>query len=228
MKKILIVDDIRTYIDQEKGILGRADFRIFTATSGEEALKIHKAEKVDLIIADLNMPGIGGDKLCSLIRNDEELKQVSFIIVCAGGKSDMERYSRCKANSYITKPVTPAGLLEKVGQLLDIPERKSYRVLLKVTVTGKSLNDSFFCSSQNISTSGLLIETERALEKGDKISCSFFLPNAERIVADAEVVRIVRKSNHTLQYGVRYVNIGPSYKAAIEGFVNKRAGKKAP
>ena len=54
-------------------------------------------------------------------------------------------------------------IIEKVGQLLEIPERKSYRVLLKVTINGRLTTETFYCSSQNISASGILIETEKTL-----------------------------------------------------------------
>lgn len=114
MKKIIIASALKPFIEKERSILQRADFRIFTATSGEEALKIHRGEKADMIIADLDMPGIGGDKLCSVIRGDEALKKVSIIIVCTNRQSDLERCSSSGANSYITKPIVPAQLVETV------------------------------------------------------------------------------------------------------------------
>jgi hypothetical protein len=131
MKKILIVDDLASFVDREKSILNRADFKIYTAT-------------------------------------------------------DRAKVARCQANAYITKPIRPVEFLEKVSQFLDIPERQSYRVLLKVKVKGKTTTEPFFCSSRNISVTGLLIETDKILEKGDVISCSFFLPKSEIIVTDAE------------------------------------------
>ncbi|MDA8239048.1 MAG: response regulator [Nitrospiraceae bacterium] len=225
MKKVLIVDDLRTFIDKEKSILDRSDIKIFTATSGGEALAVHKAEKVDLIIVDLDMPGMNGDKFCSIIRRDEVLKRVSIIITCDGTESDIARIRQCKANSYITKPIRPVQFLESVGRFLDVPERKSYRVLLKARVEGKFGNEPFYCSSQNISVSGLLIETEKVLEKGDVLSCSFFLPGSECIVTDAEVMRTVRGAENSMSYGVRFLDLRPSFKAAIATFIEKRSVK---
>ena len=225
MKKVLIVDDLRTFIDKEKSILNRSDIKIFTATSGGEALAVHKAEKVDLIIVDLDMPGMNGDKFCSVIRRDEALKQVSIIIACDGTESDIARIRHCKANSYITKPIRPVQFLESVGRFLDVPERKSYRVLLKARVEGKFDNEPFYCSSQNISVSGLLIETEKVLEKGDVLSCSFFLPGSECIVTDAEVMRTVRGPENSMSYGVRFLDLRPAFKTAIDTFIEKRSVK---
>ncbi len=225
MKKVLLVNDVRTLVEKERTILNRSDITIFTAASGEEALSIHRKEKVDLIVADLDMPGIGGDKLCSLIREDEGLKYVSFIIVCKGSDSDLHRVSRCRADVHVTKPIRPLQFLESVGRLLDIPERKSYRVLLKARINGKFDNEPFFCSSQDISATGMLIETDKTLEKGDIMNCSFFLPGAAKIVADAEVMRVVKGDEGLLRYGVRYAGLQPESKTAIEAFIKKRSRK---
>jgi CheY-like chemotaxis protein len=226
MKKILIVDDLHASIEKEKSILNRSDFVIFTTTSSRKALELHRSEKMDLIILDLDMPEMNGDELCSLIRRDPLMQQVSAIIVGSTSESDINRFKRCQANAYITKPIRPLQLLEMVSQLLDIQERKSYRVLLKVTVNGKSPTETFFCSSQNISASGILIETDKVLQKGDSISCSFFLPGAERISADAEVMRIATNGTGPFHYGARFINLRSQYRTSIDLFIKRKSGEK--
>ncbi len=223
MKKILIVADLQTFIDKEKSVLNRSDFKIFTATSSEEALNIHKTEKVDLIITDLDMPVISGDKLCSILRKDDKLKKVSIIIVCSKSSPDIERCTKCNANSYLTKPLDPALLLERVSQLLDIPVRQSYRVLLKVKVDGKYKNEPFFCHSRDVSRSGILLETEKVLSRGDSISCAFFLPNSKNITAGGQVVRVLKSASGTYMYGVKFSDLDQDSVAAIEFFIKNRS-----
>lgn len=225
MKKILIVDDLRPFIEQESSILSRSDFKIFTATSGDEALNIHRAEQVDLIITDLEMPGMAGDVLTNKIRQDIELKKVSVIIICTRRQYDLDRCAKCGANSYLTRPLNPEELLERVNSLLNVPFRKDLRVLIRVTVKGNFRNEPFFCKSQDISRSGLLIETERALAKGDEITCSFYVPDDERIMADAVVVRIIKKETGVFLYGVNFSKIGLTEAHAIERYVLKKLGK---
>ncbi len=199
---------------------------IFTTMSSRKALELHKSENMDLIVVNLDMPELNGDELCFLLRKDATMQQVSVIIVGTDSESDMNRFKRCQANAYVTRPIRPLQLLEKVSQLLDIQERKNYRVLLKVTVNGKSPTETFFCSSQNISTSGILIETDKVLQKGDSISCSFFLPGAERISADAEIVRIAQNGTGACHYGGRFINLRSQYRASIDSFVKSKSGKK--
>ncbi len=226
VKKILIVTDVKPFIEKKKNILSRADFKIFTATSGKEALEVHRAENVDLIITDLDMPVINGDALCSEIRKDEKLRSVSIIIVCNNNKAEIKRCIDCNANLYITRPVKPAELLGKAIQLLNINERESYRVLLKAKVKGKYQEESFFCYSENISVSGILIETDKRLSKGDIIKCSFFLPGSRNMELGGEVVRDVRGSGNAFCYGIRFLDIDSDSKTAIEDFIKGRSKKK--
>ena len=226
MKKILIVDDIKAIIEKESSILSRSDFSIFTATTSDDALQVHKNQVMDMIIIDLDMPVMSGDKLCSLLRKDAALKNVSIVMICNNSESDIKRTQVCKANAYVTRPVNPVQFLNTVSRLLDVPERKSYRVLVKLSVKGKAKDESFFCSSRNISSTGILVETDKLLEKGDMISCSFFLPKSGQIAADAEIVRAVTLTARSYQYGLRFTTLNPECKSAINDFVNRTIGKR--
>jgi len=220
MKKILLVGSIIIYFEKNKGLLDRADFRILTAATGQEALRIHREERVDLIVADLNMPQIGDGTFCSMIRTEKEFRNVSILTVCRNSPEDLEQVVQSGANSWITKPVDAGQLIEKIGQLLSISIRKDYRVLVKATVKGEKDNISFFCTSYNISTSGILIETGKVLEKGDRITCTFFLPGSRQIVADGETMRALTLGEDCFHYGIRFLDLDPDTGMEIEKFVS--------
>lgn len=220
MKKILLVGSIIIHFDKNRGLLNRTDFLILTAATGREALRIHREERVDLIIADLNMPQIGGDTLCSIIRTEKEFRNVSILIVCRNSPEDLEQVVQSGANSWITKPVDSGQLLEKIGQLLSISIRKDYRVLLKAAVKGEVANIPFFCTSYNISTSGILIETDKVLDKGDRITCTFFLPGSRQLVADGETIRALTLGEDCFHYGIRFLDLDPDTRMEIEKFVS--------
>jgi DNA-binding response OmpR family regulator len=219
MKKILLVNSVLAALEKEKGFLARADFRILAATSGKDALRIHREEKADLIVADMDTHDMGGDLLCSLVRQDKQIRNVSCLLVCSNSADDLKRVARCGANGWIARPVDAARLLAKVEQLLAISTRSSYRVLVRVKVHGTTDTETFFCTSENISASGILIETDNLLNRGDRITCSFFLPGSKQIVAEGEVVRSAKKLEETHQYGVRFVNLSPDASEEIEKFI---------
>jgi DNA-binding response OmpR family regulator len=223
MKKIIIASKLHSFIEKEKSILSRSYFRIFTTNSGKEVLEIHKAEKVDLIIIELDMPGINGDQLCTLVRKNAELRNVSVLIICNNSESDINKCTLCNANAYITRPIKPSLFLEKVLNLLNISKRMSYRVLLEVELKGEHAKKTFLCYSQNISTSGLLFKTNKVLSNDDILTCSFFLPGAMNIITIGKVIRIFKKAADTFEYGIEFINLSNDAKTAIEAFVKKRA-----
>jgi Tfp pilus assembly protein PilZ len=165
------------------------------------------------------------EELCSAIRSDAVLSKVSMIVLCPDNAVDIERSAQCKANAVLTLPMDPAQLLEKVRQLMDISWRESYRVLVSVSVSGNSKDRSFFCRSGNISTTGMLIETEKVFEKGDQLACSFFLPDSAQIKTNGEIVRVIKQvaGSKTCQYGIRFSQLPASAKSAIEVFVEKKS-----
>lgn len=227
MKKIIITDTLKDFVRQHVSLLAGYDNTVFYVKSGHEALDIHRKENVDLIITALDFSDLSGEQFCAIIRGDDMLKKVSILIVCPDSPSDTERCLTCGASDYITEPLAPATFLWKVLQLLNISERTSYRVVVKVSLSGDDEHEPpFFCTSQNISASGILLETDRVLKEGDRISCSFFLPNSIRIHADGVVVRVTDKEPGLKDYGVRFVDLPSSVSLQIVSFVENWPRRK--
>ncbi len=221
-KKIIVATAQSSPFGKEKSILDRSDLAIFHASTGTDALNIHKTEKADMIIMDLDLPVIHGDKVCSIIRDDDEMRRVSIALLCDNNKSDIERCIEAKANAYFIRPIDPVLLDDKISQLLNIAERRTCRILIRIEVQCEVKKSSFFCSSKDLSASGILLETDKPLVKGDKITCSFFLPNSVRIMAEGRVVRVQRKTVRTFFYGVEFVSLKHEYKTIIQTFVKSR------
>lgn len=217
MKKVIVAHDLGAVFVGGNNALSRDNIRIFTATSAKEILKIHRKERVDLIIVDLDMQGMGGDELCNTIRGDDDLKTVALILACPGEEHDIERCRASGANAVISKPINRKELSHTVAELLDISERGNLRGIIKVSVHGKFLNDFFFSTSHNISTTGMLIETDRVLTPGDKITCSLILQR--KISITGEIVRVTKKVSELYDYGVRFLDLDPKSKAQIEEFI---------
>jgi CheY-like chemotaxis protein len=224
MKKILLSRSLKAAIEQEKGFLSREYIKIFLASSGEELFNLHKKEHVDLIVSDLDMPKVYGDKVCSLIRKDDSLKKVSIIIVCNNKKADIARCQACGANAFMTKPVNPVELVRKIIKLLHVAERISLRIILNVGMKVKSRYRFFYANSENISSKGILFETYEVLTEGENITCSFFIGN-NHVTTNGKVVRAIEgaQGNH---YGAQFVNLSPLTKARIEEFVERFMEKK--
>jgi DNA-binding response OmpR family regulator len=230
MKKVLVAQELHTLLKQENSVLNRAEFRIFTAASNDELLKVHREEQANLIITQLEMPGMPTEQFCSIIREEANLRAVSLIMVCANTPAAIEKSSRCKANAVLLRPVHPLLLIVKAQQLLEVASRDTYRVLLSANIEGSSRDDKFFCRSRNISATGILIETDRVLTEGAHLSLSFFLPDAKQVQASGKIVRTLAQAPGTKdnQYGLMFSDISPEAKRLLMEFVEKKALKSRP
>jgi CheY-like chemotaxis protein len=117
---ILLVDDETPILDIARGMLARYGYETVTATSGEEAVKVFTSQKerIDLVILDLSMPGIGGYKcLKMLLEIDPEIK----IIVSSGYSFDgpVGDVLKAGAAAFIAKPYQLSEMLKTVRKVLD-------------------------------------------------------------------------------------------------------------
>jgi CheY-like chemotaxis protein len=225
LKKILITDDVAPIIAKGKSFLDREGVKLLMAATNDDVLPVHRAEKADVIITTLNSPGLRSEELCSAIRSENALRNVSVILICPDNASDVERCVQCKANVVLTMPVDSGKLLEKIKELLEISWRESYRVLVSVIIEGSNKDRPFFGRSGNISTTGILIESEKVLEKGDQLLCSFFLPGSKQIKTNGVIVRVMKSEgvSKTSQYGVKFSQLPTEARSAIEEFVEKKS-----
>jgi DNA-binding response OmpR family regulator len=221
MKKVIIAEDIKKILDREESFLNRSGISIFTASTNEQALAFHKAERANLIIVKLDTPEMCGETLSSLIREDEELCNVSLIMICSNTEADLKRCLQCKANAFLTVPINTAVLLQEAHQLLHVAPRKSFRVPLSIRVVGKSRNTPFMGYAENISVTGMLLHSDSLLLEGDPITCSFYLSDSTHVTSKAEVIRVLEKATEhdTNCYGVKFVDLRDDYSSAIEAFV---------
>ncbi len=113
MKRILIVDDEKEICNLFRRSLETKGHKVQTAGSGEEALEILKEEKFQLLLFDLNLPGINGIELCKRAR---KMLPISIIIAITGYAS-MFHLLDCREagfDDYLIKPVSLKTLLEEV------------------------------------------------------------------------------------------------------------------
>ena len=223
MKKVLLTNDIKKLFIDQSNFLDRSDIAVFTASTNAEVLKVHRKENVDLIVSQLETPGINSEKVFETIRENEELRKVSVIIICKDTLAHRERCKLINANAVFTFPVDLALLFIKMQQLLNIAPRMYYRPALAVAIQGKFKDRPVPFWTENISASGMLIKSKEPLSKGDGIFFSFFLPDGTHVSGYGEITRVKRPGPEQDTYldGIKFTNIDPSIQAAIETVIKK-------
>ena len=121
--RILLIEDDAEQRQAAATGLRTAGFRVITAESGPEALAVATAEHPDLILIDIDLPGLDGLAVCRRLRLDPALAAVPVIFCTARGASiDRASAFAVGADQYVTKPYEPAELLMRIRRLLARPK----------------------------------------------------------------------------------------------------------
>lgn len=219
MKRILVVSSSDTFIERNSTLLRRNEFRILSAGSSADAMEIFAGEGADLILVDVHLSDMEGDRFCDLVRSTKSPEKVNIILVCRDEPEEFARLSGCGADALIAKPVKPLQLVKTVGQFLTIHMIRSRRVSLRVKVVSKKDMVEFFCISHNISVSGMLIETEYFLEVGSVIHCFFTIPGSRQVECEGEVVRTARSMDGGHQYGIQFTSLSRNDRKEIDRYI---------
>ncbi len=222
MKKILIAENILKAAGNANSLFSRGGIEIHSAKTSEELLDLHRRLHGDIIVTDFALPVMGGAKLCAAIRGDEALKNVSIILACDKVHAGLPLCKNVGANSMIDKPVDTVELFMKVSELISVPPRRDMRVLLRVAVSGGVDGSPSFANSENISISGMLMETNQKVAVGDQVNCSFFVGHNE-IKVTGKVMRSDLLPSGRYRCGLKFVNLDTKSMIVIEHFVKSRA-----
>lgn len=119
-RRLLVADDSVTTRTLEKTILEEAGYEVVLAADGHQAWRILQEEAIDLVIADVEMPGMDGVTLTETLRHSQALRRIPVVLVTSlGSDKDRARGLEVGADAYIVKSgFERSSLLEAVGQLL--------------------------------------------------------------------------------------------------------------
>ncbi|MFZ5899323.1 MAG: response regulator [Bacillota bacterium] len=127
-RRVLVVDDEKAIVRLVTFNLEKEGFVTFKACDGEEALRIVREEKPDLVILDIMLPRIDGFEVCKRIR--QESVQTAIIMLTAKDQEiDTVLGLELGADDYITKPFSPRELVARVKAVLrrTVPKEEYVR-----------------------------------------------------------------------------------------------------
>jgi CRP-like cAMP-binding protein len=115
MKKILLIEDNRDVRETTADILELADYKVTTAESGKEGVKLAQQDGPDLIICDIMMPGLDGYGVLHILSKKPETAGIPFIFLTAKSeRTDIRKGMNLGADDYLTKPFEETELLDAV------------------------------------------------------------------------------------------------------------------
>lgn len=114
--RILLADDDQDLVEGLRWYLEAAGFQVCTAASGPGALEVFRAERPDVAILDIMMPGLDGVRVCEQIRQESD----AFVLMLSARESEVDKVRALEkgADDYVTKPFYAAELAARIRALL--------------------------------------------------------------------------------------------------------------
>jgi two-component system cell cycle response regulator DivK len=118
-KKILIVEDDPRSLKMIRMTLRPYGYSLLEATDGEEALKVARSDKPDLIIMDLRLPKVSGLEVTRQLRQMSDFNHIAIIAITAYAmKGDKEKAISAGCDAYLAKPINTRELPKLVTEML--------------------------------------------------------------------------------------------------------------
>lgn len=118
-EKILLVEDNAVNRRLAEFLLRSNGYQVLAATTAQEAFDLLKAEKPDLILMDIQLPGMNGLDVTKRLKEDPATRDIPVLAVTSYAmKGDREKALAAGCAGYITKPIDKTILLKEVAALL--------------------------------------------------------------------------------------------------------------
>lgn len=120
MSKILVIEDNRANQRLFEDMLSHAGHDIVVVEDALAGLELARSENFDLIIMDIQLPGMDGIEATRALRSDPTTQDIAILAISAHAmRGDEERILAAGCDAYLSKPVRYRQLLDKTTELLD-------------------------------------------------------------------------------------------------------------
>lgn len=118
-KTILVVEDQEDNRKILRDLLTSSGFEVIEAVNGLEGLELARSHRPDLILMDIQLPGIDGYEATRRIKGDNNLKDIPIIVATSYALSgDEKKAFEAGCDAYVAKPYSPRKMLAKVKEYL--------------------------------------------------------------------------------------------------------------
>jgi uncharacterized protein (TIGR02266 family) len=231
-RTILVVDDTPLFRELGALFLARTG-RVVTANNGFEALELAGRECPSVIVADLDMPHMGGDDLCRRLKQIPELRDTAVILLTAGDRGeDRARAIRAGASDVLAKPLSRVALIQAVNRFLRGGRGRGLtRAELEAPVQIVHRSESRWGQARNLSRGGMFVEAELPMPLYTEVELEFRLrEDAAPLLPTAQVVwRREPGPGRRPGVGLQFLALDGSSARAIDAYVYEhgRAGADA-
>lgn len=121
IKRVLVVEDQDDNRKIVRDLLSSAGYDVIEATTGDEGVEVAAAEVPDLILMDIQLPGIDGYEATRRIKANPTIQHIPIIVVTSYALSgDENKAIDAGCNAYFAKPYSPRKLLDKIREYVPL------------------------------------------------------------------------------------------------------------
>jgi CheY-like chemotaxis protein len=123
--RILLIEDSSTYAELATILLAASGCAVTVAPTAEDGLRMAREERPDLILMDVNLPGMDGFSAVRVLRQEPLLRQIPTLALTAEriwSDRDQEKAREAGFDAYVEKPTDKATFRALVGSFLGTPE----------------------------------------------------------------------------------------------------------
>lgn len=216
--KILVADDMRSFLDLSQAFLKRADCKVLTARTGLEALKVATTHKPDIIVLDIEMPEMNGLEVTRILRENPLTSDTPILIVSASSREP--EALMVGANDFLLKPFDETAFLDALQKYAPIKVRKDKRRTFHQSARLTWNEKEYESVIVDVSVSGAFLKTEQKLEVGDLVGLSFTVPLDDQDKSIMAEGIVVRKGSDG--YGVTFQKITEGAQLYLKEFVESQ------
>lgn len=198
--KVLMVGEPRALVNELERALRLSGIGIASASTAEEAYRLHRLRGFDIIVSGIDVAAMGGDELFSRIRLDKGGRRCYTMLICSDSRLDVARARRSGANECVKKPLSAARLMSRIVQILGHGGRLAPRALVQADLEGGFRGGPFYGFASEIRDGGMDLETYKTLARGDRISCAIYMQETGRRLDTAGCVEKVRRGRGRHDY----------------------------
>ncbi len=119
MKKVLVIEDNEINLYLMRTILQKLGYQVIEAQDGFTGVELAIAERPDLILMDIQLPGLDGYEATKKIRSIEETKDIPIIAITSYAMvGDKEKILAVGCTAYIEKPIEPESFIEELKKYI--------------------------------------------------------------------------------------------------------------
>jgi CheY-like chemotaxis protein len=119
VKTILVIEDNKLNMKLVNGLIKIGKYRMLEAVDAESGIQLIREQRPDLVLMDIQLPGMDGLSATKVIKEDPDLKDIPIVALTSFAmQGDEEKALAAGCTGYITKPIDTRKFLETVSQYL--------------------------------------------------------------------------------------------------------------